>query len=351
MGTKLIRILAIDGGGVRGIIPARILVELERKLRQRTGNEDVRVADYFDLIAGTSTGGILTCLYLYPESSTSRPRYSAQEALNLYLRNSARIFSIPTFHRLCSANGLNDERYPSAGLEAVLGEYFGDVCLSQLLKPCLITSYDIRRRRAMLLTQHDAARRPSRDFRLVDVARATSAAPTYFEVAYIRSRTNVSYPLIDGGVFANNPTLCAYAEARTLFQRRAADMAILSLGTGAVRKAYPYEEAKDWGAVGWVRPLVDIMLSGASETVDYECHLAFDAVGVPDQYLRIDADLERLPPRTTCDLDNADPDNLAGLEELGAEAADRMNRRLDAFVELLIDNAPDTTATVDASIS
>ena len=81
---KLIRILSIDGGGIRGILPAQILVALERKLQEKTKNPKVKIADYFDLIAGTSTGGILACAYLMPDKNDiARPRYSAAEAVEV----------------------------------------------------------------------------------------------------------------------------------------------------------------------------------------------------------------------------------------------------------------------------
>ena len=332
---RLIRILSIDGGGIRGIIPAQILTVLERKLQDRMQDETRRIADYFDMIAGTSTGGILACLYLFPDAETSRPRYSADEAVDVYLQHGQEIFELPLSRRIRSAAGLIDEKYSAHGLAKLLANYFKSAYLSDLLKPCLITAYDIRRRRAMFFTQHDARERASKDFPLTDVTRATSAAPTYFETVRIRSRTDVSYPVVDGGVFANNPALCAYAEARNHFGAKAADMAILSLGTGEVRKPYPYAEAKDWGAVGWMKPLVDIMMSGVSETVDYECRTAFEAVGVPDQYLRVNVEMSRLPRGATCDMDDVSKDNLLGLRELGEEAAERKNRELDAFVDLL----------------
>lgn len=335
--ARLTRILAIDGGGVRGILPARVLCALETRLQQVTGSEGARLADFFDLVAGTSTGGILACLLLCPDGVTSRPRYSAPDLAELYLNHGAEIFSIPLFHRLVSAAGLGDEKYPAAGLERVLKHYFGELWMSQLLKPCLITGYDIRRRRAVFFTQHDARRTPARDFLVREVARATSAAPTYFEVPLVRSRTDIGYPIIDGGVFANNPSLCAYAEARKMFGYRAAQMAILSIGTGAVRKSYFHEEAKDWGAIGWMKPLVDIMMSGVSETVDYECRQAFEAVGVPQQYLRINVEMDRLPPGVSSDLDNAQERNLRGLCELGTETAERFSRQLDDFARLLIE--------------
>jgi patatin-like phospholipase/acyl hydrolase len=333
---KLYRILAIDGGGIRGLIAARILVSLEAKLQARTGNPNVKLADYFDLIAGTSTGGILTCVYLYPEGDTGRPRYSAVEAQELYVQHGADIFSIPVLHGIGSMGGLNYEKYPCEGLVNVLNSYFQDTLLSQLLKPCLITAYDIRRRKTMFFTQHDARESDGCNFYLRDVCRATTAAPTYFEPPLVKSLSGVSYPLIDGGVFANNPSLCAYAEGRTLFGAKASQMAILSIGTGEVRRPYPYEEAREYGAISWVKPLIDIMMSAMAETADYEIRLAFDAVGTPDQYLRVNVDMDRLPPETTSDLDNASPPNINGLLELGAEAAERNDDELDRFVELLV---------------
>jgi patatin-like phospholipase/acyl hydrolase len=335
--SHLTRILSIDGGGLRGIVPAQVLVALEDKLQRLTGSQDARLCDFFDLIAGTSTGGILACLLLCPEGGTSRPRYAARETVELYLNHGADIFNLSIYQRLVSISGLGDEKYSADGLERVLRNYFGEVWLSDLLRPCLITGYDIRRRRATFFTQHDARKSPARDFFVRDVARATTAAPTFFEAALIRSRTDVGYPIIDGGVFANNPTLCAYAEARKLYGYKAAQMVILSLGTGAVRKPYFHEHAKDWGAIGWMKPLVDIMMSGVSETVDYECRQAFEAVGVPGQYLRINVELDRLPPGVSSDLDNADLRNLAGLRELGAETAERFDAQLDRFARLLLD--------------
>ncbi|MCP4610638.1 MAG: patatin, partial [Planctomycetes bacterium] len=264
----LIRILSIDGGGIRGIIPGQVLVSLEQKLKVYTGNQEARIADYFDLIAGTSTGGILSCIYLCPDlnGTPNRPRFSAEEAVALYLQKGGAIFDVSAWQRMKTFGGMRDEKYEAKELEKTLKDYLGDLRLSQLLKPCLITSYDIENRRTKFFTQHDAKTKEMHDFLVRDVARATSAAPTYFETEMVESITDVPYPLIDGGVFANNPTLCAYAEVRKKFQSKptAKDVAILSIGTGYVKKSYSYKEAKDWGALGWIKPLIDIMMSGVS---------------------------------------------------------------------------------------
>ncbi|MSP13395.1 MAG: hypothetical protein EXR62_10635, partial [Chloroflexi bacterium] len=177
---KFFRILSIDGGGIRGLIPAQILTVLEDKLKRASHDPTTRIADWFDLIAGTSTGGILTCIYLCPQpDDPHRPRYAASEAVELYKQNGAQIFDVSVWHKLRSAGGTLDENYSATGLETLLKDKLHDLKLSDLIKPCLITAYDIENRAAYFFTQHDARKYPRRNFLLRDVARATSAAPTF----------------------------------------------------------------------------------------------------------------------------------------------------------------------------
>ncbi len=331
---KLTRILSLDGGGIRGIIPGQILVKLEEKLKAKTGDEKARIADFFDLIAGTSTGGILACALLCPDpANPARPRFSAQEVVNLYLDRGDEIFSIPFFHKVRTAGGTLDEKYPTDELEKVLKDYFNDLKLSQLLRPCLISSYDITRRQAHFFTSHDALSKEGWDFYVKDVARATSAAPTYFDCADIKSLTDISYPLIDGGVFVNNPAICAYAEVHHKFDVTAKQMAILSLGTGYEKKSYDYNQAKDWGMLGWIKPLINIMMSGVSEVVDYQLSEIYQAVKAPGQYLRISTEL---PITVNPEMDDASRENLMALKELGTETAQKFDSQLDDFIKYLV---------------
>ena len=114
--AELMRILSIDGGGIRGIIPGQILVALEEKLKKHDAN--ARIGDYFDFVAGTSTGGILTCLYLCPEAKNAkRPRFSAEEAVELYLERGDEIFDVSLRQRIRSVGGLADEKYSAAELK------------------------------------------------------------------------------------------------------------------------------------------------------------------------------------------------------------------------------------------
>ncbi len=341
---KYTRILSIDGGGIRGIIPGQVAVSIEEKLQQKSGNPDAKIADYFDLIAGTSAGGILTCLYLFPDpENPTRPRWSAQDAVNFSIKSGRDIFKSSFWQTLTSLDGLVDEKYSSDSLEKFFLEQFVDGKLSELLKPCLITSYDIERRKAHFFDQIDALKHPEEDYFIRDIARATSAAPSYFEVPKIRSLTNESYALVDGGIFANNPALCAYAEVRNKFRipedrldkgPTAKEMVILSLGTGEAQKKYPYQEAKEWGQVEWVEPLISMMMTGVAETVNYQLIQIFDAIERPNQYLRITPNLslyeEPLP------IDDASEPKISQLLKIGKEQVEKHNQELDQFIDLLL---------------
>ena len=334
--SKLTRILSIDGGGIRGIIPGQVIVVLEEKLKKRTHDSNARIADFFDLVAGTSTGGILTCIYLCPDlgRDPTRPRFSAKQAVGLYMERGDKIFNVSLWQRIRSAGGARDEIYDAAELEKTLDDYLGELKLSQLLKPCLITAYDIKGRRAKFFTQHDARDKKMHDYLVKDVARATSAAPVFFEAARIKSLSKVPYPLIDGGVFANNPALCAYAEVRHQFSDKptAKDMTILSIGTGDMDKPYDYKSVKNWGALKWIRPMIDIMMSGVSETVDYQLSQIFDTIDCPEQYLRVNARLNKANP----DMDDASSENLIALQEDGTGIAEKFDEELDSFIQFLL---------------
>jgi patatin-like phospholipase/acyl hydrolase len=330
--SKYFKVLSIDGGGIRGIIPGQVLVSIEKKLQEKTNNPNARIADYFDMIAGTSTGGILTIAHLCPhDGEKNRPKFNAQEVVDIYLEKGGKIFSASWWSK--KIGKFFDEEYSAKELENVLKEKFGDIKLSQLIKPCLITSYDIKRRKGHFFTQHNAVNDSSYDFYVKDIARATSAAPTYFECANVSSLTGVYYPLIDGGVFVNNPTLCAYAEVRKKFNKTAKEMAILSLGTGFVRKPYDYNKAKNWGAAEWLKPLIDIMMSGVADVVDYQIKQMYDAVKAPEQYLRINTEI---PIDVSSEMDDVSEKNLQALKALGIETAEKNSDVINNFIENFI---------------
>ncbi len=341
---KKVCILSIDGGGIRGVLPGVIVARLEEKLQIATGNPEARIADYFDLIAGTSTGGILSCFYLMPDpENPERSKFNAQQAVNLYLERGGDIFDVSFMQKLRSGAGLLDEKYSANAIEEALRENFGDTWLSELRKACLVTSYDLQNRNAFFFRQQ-RAHNEINDFKVTDVARATSAAPTYFEAALVENRIGSPYPLVDGGVFANNPTMCAYSEARSMdFEGKAdkpsaQDMMIISIGTGSVRKPYPYKKAKDWGLVQWIQPIIDVMMSGNSETVHYQIKQIFNTVDGEENstYYRLEPQLGT----ANSEMDDASKENLRALEAAGKAfiSLTENDRQLDEIVRKLISN-------------
>jgi patatin-like phospholipase/acyl hydrolase len=244
--------------------------------------------------------------------------------------------------------------YDDDNLEDILHSYFGEMRLSELLKPSLITAYDIEKRQAKLFTSLDAKRSESHDFYLRDVVRATSAAPSYFTPAEIKSISGGKYALIDGAVFANNPTMCALTEARKIdFSQvtknpekpncpKPEQLFILSLGTGSTRQPYKFEEAKNFKSQNWTKPLLDIVMSSNSEITAYQVGKIYEKKSIrngnvpPENYVRIDINLsnEMISP----DMADASADNINQLKDIAYRLADDESELLDRVATQLINN-------------
>ena len=307
------KVLSIDGGGIRGLIPALVLAEVER----RTGR---RIAEMVDLVAGTSTGGILACGLTRP-GPDGTPLYSAEELADIYIEEGPRIFRRGLLKRIFSVEGLIDERYDDDGLNAALERYLGDERLSGTVCDVLATAYDIKDRFAFFFRSARARNSPEYDFPLVRVARATGAAPSYFEPAEVTdvagSRT---YPLIDGGIYAVNPAMCAYADI--VAAGRADDLQLmLSLGTGEHTRAYTFEQTRWWGQLEWARPILDVVFDGVADTIEFE-----SATVMGDRYIRLQTVLDQAAD----DFDDASEENLAALraeaEQLIAASGQKIDR-------------------------
>ena len=314
----LVKILSIDGGGIRGIIPATVLTEIER----RTG---ARIGELFDLIAGTSTGGILALGLVKPDSS-GRPQYTAADLAELYEREGHRIFERSLWHEIVAMDNLLDEKYPVAGLEAVLEQYFGEARLRDAVTEVLVPSYELETREPWFFARHKARADAAYDFPMRYVARATSAAPTYFEPLEL-TVTKPPGAFVDGGVFANNPTMCGYVEAKELHPE-ADDVLVVSVGTGEYTRPIRYAEAKDWGLARWAKPILDVVFDGVSKTVDHQMGLLCrDSDGGDPRYYRIQTELDR----GSDDMDNTTPANLAALKEKAHELIDSVSSSLDTL--------------------
>lgn len=333
---KAIRVLAIDGGGIRGIIPAMILTRVEQLLRYYSGNENAHISDYFDLIAGTSTGGILTSLYLCPDfKGSTRSKYSANEVLDLYETDGPHIFKKTLWNNLKGGFGLYGPKYSAQYLEQLLETYLGDTRLEDLVKPCLIPAYEVTKGQAIFFNQMNAYRDSKTNFLIREIVRGTTAAPTYFPVANIGEDINNPLALIDGGMFANNPALCAYIEAcKFPCQPSQKDIMILSLGTGAKEISYDYDESKNWGDIQWAIPVIQIYGSAASQTVNHQLERLYQFKGLRNRYLRIEPELKthHVNPR----MDDVSPENIAALIELGQFLVNEYDQPLKDFTRKLV---------------
>lgn len=319
------RVLSIDGGGIRGLIPALLLAELE----WQTGRP---ISECFDLIAGTSTGGILA-LGLTRPGQDGRPAYRAQDLAELYLVEGRRIFNEGPWRRFLNPMGLRAAKYPSEGIEDVLRRYFEETRLKEALTEVLVTAYDLEQRDAFFYRRRRAQEDARYDVPMRVAARATSAAPTYFEPAL------VTWPgerdvLVDGGVFANNPAMCAYAEARHSLGRDGRDpddILLVSLGTGLYSRPYPYEAARRWGVAGWAKPVLDVIFDGVADTVDYQLRQLLPAADGQPRYLRFQTALGV----DLSEMDDTSPAHLAGLQQAAAGILQRQADEVAALAERL----------------
>ena len=354
---KKVRILSLDGGGMRGIIPATIVEYIENKLIEKTKNPNARIADYFDIIVGTSTGGILSCFYLTPnpEKGKNLPnaKYTAAQALEFYSKKGYSIFNKSKRKSWFGFRQLvNSTQYKPQIIENIFKEEFGNLKMNELLKPCTVTTYDMASKSSFFFSSKETEKK-KRDFYVRDVVRSTSAAPTYFSPAKIKNlATNKKMVNIDGGVFANNPTMCAYAECRdTNFEQKnnpsAKDMLILSIGTGGGQFGLPkVETSREWGVINWAKSIPEIMMDGSIDTVDYQMKHLFATLDKEfiKNYKRIDVPLDK---RTySSDMADASPENIDALKKAGKETLNKALKSseneygLDDFIEQLIENIP-----------
>lgn len=262
---KTYRILSIDGGGIRGIIPALVMAEIEKRTHKR-------IAELFDLIAGNSTGGLLALGIVKPAGKTkarrSLPAYSAEEAAALYEMHGSRIFARSPWKVVRSVGGFIDEKYPTEGIEGVLQEFFGATMLSEAITDVIIPSYEIEKRQPFFFKSKKARESADDDFLMWQAARATSAAPSYFEPVQIMANGKV-LSLVDGGLVANTPAMCAYAELLR-WHPGETNVLVLSLGTGEATRPIPYAEARNWGLTEWLMPVFSMFFDGMQDSVDYQ---------------------------------------------------------------------------------
>lgn len=316
----MVSILSIDGGGIRGIIPATFLIELEK----RTGRP---VCGLFDLIAGTSTGGILAATLTLP-NEYGKPKYSAEQVRSAYFEHGGAIFHKSLLRSVATLGGLARPAYSPRTLESMLRQYLGNARLHTTLTEILVTAYDMASSTPWFFKTSFAKRHraPVDDPLLTQVVRATTAAPTYFPPLALEGHC-----LIDGGVFACNPALCAYAQARNMYPKEK-EFLVVSLGTGLQEHDRPCEKINNWGIVDWAAPISDVMLNASSASVNYQMR----ALVGSENYVRFQVQLDE----NATGMDDASDRNMGKLQTLAQQAVGRQSAAIDRLCRTLKEREP-----------
>ncbi|CAK9225116.1 unnamed protein product [Sphagnum troendelagicum] len=364
---KRLTILSIDGGGVRGIIPARILEKLQVYLERvedhlgKTGEH--HLCDYFDMIAGTSSGGLITAMITTRTSERSRvPIFKATQVVEFFKQDAVKIFPEtfkddgPIGNVLEAVASVADPIYNPDNLNALLEEKFGEARLSEALTSVIIPAFDTENEVPVFFSSRkcDDSAKPLYDVKVKDACRATTAVPILFPAAEVIGFSGdgpKKFNVIDGGIAVNDPTLVAVTQAIAEKQqaiaekqqaigvdrreianqqarleeelrkiakgRRAADLRdfrnvlVLSLGTG--QHPMRFIAKRHWSSVEWLInptgfPLLSSFLSASGDMVEYYTSMIFDAHQSGHHYLRIQTD--RLSRSEFWEIDDATQGNL-----------------------------------------
>lgn len=269
------QVLTLDGGGIRGVFTVALLADIERRF-------NTRIANHFDLIVGTSTGGIIAL--------GLGIGLSANDILKFYQKNGQAIFPsfLPNWLRRIPGGGLLDPRnyrslyrrkFSNSPLKEALKAAFGDdTLLGNSRKRVVITSYDLQRNSVKLFkTAHHERFRSDYKIPAWQVALATSAAPTYFRAVEASDRF-----FVDGGLWANDPLMVGVTEAIGVLEQKLNNISVLSIGT--LNEVRALSRSRLWGGKAlWAKPAIDSMMAGQTTAAQGQAKLLLGS----DSVLRI----------------------------------------------------------------
>lgn len=304
------KILSLDGGGIRGVITARILQEVERQIQELKGQS---LHEYFDLIAGTSTGSILTAGIAVGRNSAELVQLYQEQGQQIFpLKQKERYRKFPSFIQSL-LEAFSPPKYSHQGLVDVLTNVLGYKRIQDIENPIiLILAYDTLYRNTTFFTNchPDVGPRWYDECYLWQLCTASAAAPTFFPPYKLEPVNKEKFghwvfPHIDGGVGANNPALAALSLVMKLSQSSISteikhkyhlegvnleDIAILSIGTGQSGEPFVFEQVQSWRGINWAQHLVDIFMEPTSEVSNTICRQIMGGNN-SQRYLRLQFDL------------------------------------------------------------
>lgn len=314
-------VLSLDGGGIRGAATTQFLSLIESQLSERNLGS---LRDYVDFYAGTSTGSIIALALATTSLTLSQINelYSVENAQAIFSRNRG-WFEI---------DGLNAPKYEGDGKSNVLSENFGTATLADVPpnKHVLAVTYGIEKRRPYVLK---STKEQHLSLRSADVADASSAAPTYFPTKpMILPPESFEHWLIDGGVIANNPTLCAVAEARRVWKTESFDqLRVLSIGTGFQTRKINGPDSRSWGALEWMTKGNIINILSDEMVVGYQ------AITLVPQgnYIRVNSQLAKQPGMVNPPDDAMDDVSASNIEKLKQMGEFWFSRYGESVIQLI----------------
>jgi len=299
------KILGIDGGGIRGVFAISILKAMEEAYQSK-------ISDHFDLVAGTSTGSII--------AAGAAMDSDMDTLLDQYYQYGGKIFMKE------AKVGLFKSIYSDRSLRVLLKKAFGDQELQAVSKPLLIPTVDLTHGKPYVHRSHAPDELGNASIKLWDAVLSSCSAPVYFPPNNIGNK----YLSIDGGLWANNPSLVCLTDALHYFEESLESIQILSLGTGKQNIDFSIDAEREWGINHWLRfqlpsfkvtpKLLDLALDISSESVSYHCKLLLGK-----NYCRINKDLKEEMPFD-------DVNYMDKLIQLGKEAFAENREDIERFL-------------------
>lgn len=296
------RILSIDGGGIRGIVPAHIIHCLQSRLK-------IDPFEHFDMITGTSTGAII--------AAGIACKVKTEKIVDLYQNDGGAIFCkgrslVPSFIRPAIHSV-----YKNVSLKDKLKDVFGEIKLGDITKPLLLPATDIGNGGVHVFkSSYSPDFTRDKDVYVRDAVLASCSAPTYFDPVKVNQ-----YALADGGLWANNPSLAAIIDAQYRLKKQLNELKVLSLGTGHSKTYYGLDLNKKWGLIsGWrLKEFISFLLSLQSQTTQNYMQLLLEK----HQLLRLDFESDKPLPLDDCSMID---DLLSRADKMFTHSSEELNR-------------------------
>lgn len=299
-------ILSLDGGGIRGAATTQFLTRVEEKLSADHGKS---IRDYVDFYAGTSTGSIIALALATTKMTMAQINdlYSYDNAQEIFSENKG-LFEI---------DGFNAPKFEASGKTEVLKKNLGNARIGDVDqdKHVLAIAYAIEKRTPVVFKSTKANYEQLYSYQVAD---ASSAAPTYFPTKEVELPPGQDeFWLIDGGVIANNPTMCAIAEAKRVWKDVSiSQMRVLSVGTGFMTRKINGPKSQKWGGLQWMTEGKIMEVLSDERIVDYQAITIIDS----GKYIRVNAELKErswLPQPPDDAMDDVSRTNIKRLRVLG----------------------------------